>query len=185
MAKRSTSFTALQERTLLNIANGMKDGDAGIAAGYSENNAHVTVSKLLARPEAQARLEELRNKVADRVIKRVEITKDKVMDEVWDTYEEARKNKRAGDALKALELIGKEKGMFANTNRNIEVSNWAEGLPLKVLQMITDDPEPFLFLMNNPEAYQDFVAQFDRGAGNDNNDNAELGEPDYKQRRAM
>ena len=54
---------------------------AAIRSGYSEKSAHVTASRLLSDAKVKARIEELAVKLVQKIEKKAEITRERVMEE--------------------------------------------------------------------------------------------------------
>ena len=89
---------------------------SAIAAGYPASSANKAATRLLARPEVKARIEELQAAA----IARANLSKDEVIEglrkaaALLDANENAKKG-TAGASVRALELLGKEIGMFKDT----------------------------------------------------------------------
>lgn len=111
------------------MAKGVSQTEAAVTAGFSQRRAIVTASELLARPEVKARIAELRVMVVERITEKTGIDKAWVMKELVEVVQmgkaaspiigkdgestgEVKQNLAA--ANKALELIGKEFGMFVD-----------------------------------------------------------------------
>jgi hypothetical protein len=109
------------------VANGVTNTEAAKTAGFSEKRAMVTGSELATRPEVIGRIAELRVMVVERVTEKTAIDKAWVLNELIEVVKmgkaaepiigkdgestgEVKQNLAA--ANKALELIGKEFGMF-------------------------------------------------------------------------
>ena len=99
--------------------------EAANTAGYSEKGAHVEATRLLKNPKIQARIAELTERKAEKVITTAAITKAWVLEELRENAERCLQRKPILDrngqevwafdapgANRALELIGKELGMF-------------------------------------------------------------------------
>lgn len=111
------------------MAKGVSQTESAVTAGFSQRRAIVTASELLARPEVKARIAELRVMVVERITEKTGIDKAWVMKELVEVVQmgkaaspiigkdgeatgEVKQNLAA--ANKALELIGKEFGMFVD-----------------------------------------------------------------------
>jgi len=109
------------------VAKGLSGRQAYIDAGYSPNGADGAASKLQKTAKVAARIAELREKVANRVIEKTAISKEWVLAELVDNVKKAKaaepvRNKDGEEigeyranfqaANTALHLIGKELGMF-------------------------------------------------------------------------
>ena len=111
------------------VANGVTATEAAVTAGFSQRRATVTGSELLARNEVSVRVAELQRLATERVTEKTGIDKAWVMKELVEVVQmgkaaspiigkdgeatgEVKQNLAA--ANKALELIGKEFGMFVD-----------------------------------------------------------------------
>ncbi|WP_019377682.1 terminase small subunit [Virgibacillus halodenitrificans] len=121
-------LTAKQELFCQEYIIDLNATQAAIRAGYSERTARVTASKLLSKANISARVQELKDKRAEKlgldaywVLKRLKDISDRSMQaepvEVWDP--EAGEMVPTGEyqfdsngANKSTELIGKHIGMF-------------------------------------------------------------------------
>lgn len=83
---------------------------AYIRAGYSVNGAGQSAEKLLKNAEVVARIAELQLKVTQRL----EITQEKVLQDLEDIKTEAMGEGQFGPAVRAAELQGKHIGMWPN-----------------------------------------------------------------------
>jgi hypothetical protein len=126
-----------QELFCQKVASGMAPKAAAIAAGYSENCAHVTSSRMMDNPKIVARVGELKTLVTARIVEKVAEAKSEIIeriaiDKAWVLRELVENVETAKQAVpvtidgvevgiyeqnltaanKALELIGKELGMF-------------------------------------------------------------------------
>lgn len=104
------------------IAAGKQNYEAYQDAGYSAKDSRVATaaaSRLLAAVNIQARVMEIRNAVANKAIEASGITKAWVLSELADNVRRAKEKDENGKwegsvANRALELLGKEKGMFVD-----------------------------------------------------------------------
>jgi len=109
------------------VAKGEDATAAYIAAGYSKNGAQPSAARLLSKAMVSARVEEIKENIAKIATEKTAITKAWVLDQLVEIVAmakaaepvldsdgnpigEYKQNLAAGN--KALELIGKEKGMF-------------------------------------------------------------------------
>ncbi len=100
---------ARRERFAQLVAQGVKEVDAYERAGYARNYGNP--SKLLAKPGMRERVAEIKRAAADRV----ELTHSWVIRHLMDNAERcmtAGEERNAAAANRALELLGKEIGMF-------------------------------------------------------------------------
>lgn len=114
------------EKFAQEIAKGTGQRDAYKAAGYSAANASAadaSASRLLSQDKIRARVQELKSRAADEVI----VTKSWIIQKLVENLERALQAKPVLDAKgnptgdytyqgsvanRALELLGKERGMF-------------------------------------------------------------------------
>jgi Terminase small subunit len=115
------------ERFCINIADGLTGEKAYIQAGYSPNGAAQSASRLLRNAEIQARIEVLRNAMAEQAIERAALTRSYVITCLMTIVEQCMQHEPIRDksgivlgharynpmaAIRALEFLGKELGMF-------------------------------------------------------------------------
>lgn len=104
------------ERFAQERAQGLSQVKAAVAAGYSESSARLSGYRIEARPEVKARIEELKTRAETRCVSSLGLDKAWVMERLVLVIETAIKPPMQGNvANRALELIGKELGMFADT----------------------------------------------------------------------
>lgn len=99
------------------LARGMSQIDAYTAAGYTANRS--AASKLQTNANIQARVGELQSRAATNVV----ITREWIIEQLVDN---AAKAKQAGDfapSNKAIELLGKELGMFVERTENVNLNH--------------------------------------------------------------
>lgn len=111
------------------VAKGTSARQAYIAAGYSENGADQSSSKLLKKTEVAARVAEIRETIMSRAIEKTGIDKAWVLDQLVEVVKMAKQAEPVTDhegnptgeykqnlaaANRALELIGKELEMFVD-----------------------------------------------------------------------
>ena len=131
------ALNAKQEVFCQNVARGLNATEAARSAGYSANCAKVTASRMMDKPEIIARIAELKGLVRARVmehavtaqsevVERLAIDKAWVLAQLVENVETAKQavpvtidgvevgiyQQNLTAANKALELIGKELGMF-------------------------------------------------------------------------
>jgi phage terminase small subunit len=105
------------------LAKGCTADEAYKLAGYSENRGNAT--RLKANESIQQRLEELHEIAAERVV----VTREWVLARL---LENAKNNQVSNPAAsnKALELLGKEIGMFVDRSENVNTNFTISGEPL-------------------------------------------------------
>lgn len=97
------------ERFAVLLNAGKTQADSYIQAGYTaanEKTLSVSASRLAAHPDIQRRLAELRD--AQRVV----LSKDWLIDQMIEVTAEARADRSQSAAIRALELLGREKNAF-------------------------------------------------------------------------
>lgn len=115
------------EKFCIGIAEGMTAEKAYIEAGYSRKGAAQSASRLLRNAEIQARINVLRNAMAERAIRRTTLTRAYVINCLMTIVEQCMQQEPIRDkdgthlgyvpynptaAIRALELLGKELGLF-------------------------------------------------------------------------
>jgi hypothetical protein len=115
------------EKFCIGIAEGMTAEKAYVEAGYSPKGAAQSASRLLRNAEIQARINVLRNAMAERAVQRTALTRAHVINCLMTIVERCMQNEPIRDkhgthlghakynptaAIRALELLGKELGMF-------------------------------------------------------------------------
>lgn len=100
------------------LAQGKSASEAYEAAGYSHNDGNAV--RLKGNEKVQARVAELQERAAVSV----SLTREWVLEQLIDTVNKAKGTEDYAPANKALELLGKELGMFVDRseslNRNVE-----------------------------------------------------------------
>ena len=79
-------------------------------AGYSDRTAYAQASRLLRNVKVDTRIRELQAAAA----KRSEITADRVLEMLMDSYHDAKAAMQHGPAVRAAELLGKHLAMFVD-----------------------------------------------------------------------
>ncbi len=103
-----TTITAKQARFLDEYLVDMNATQAAIRAGYAPKNAKVTACRLLTKANICAELKRRRESLQAQS----ELTAVSVLKALEGLYEIALKKSKLGDAIRAVELIGKHLGMF-------------------------------------------------------------------------
>lgn len=113
----STQVTPQQDK-FLQMYLGMIGNTAGqieksaIAAGYKAKTAASAASHMLKRPRVAARLLELRKQLEHVEYAAEIISKDGVRQKLYSLYAETRDKGKYAESIRALELLGKDMGMF-------------------------------------------------------------------------
>jgi hypothetical protein len=132
------------ERFANHIAGGMTQAEAYKASGFRAKHLSSAACKLAGKPQVAARIEELKGRIAKatvkRVAERVAITKETVIQELWDNVQRGKEVK-GGSAVvnRALELLGKELGMFSDAPAPLPVS--IKDLPDETIRSMLDEVE--------------------------------------------
>ncbi|WKV16985.1 terminase small subunit [Microcystis phage MJing1] len=113
------------------LARGKSQTQAALDAGYSMGSAAGQGCRIAARPEVQARIMELREKLEEQrstALAKVEMpTRKKVLEELVQAQDAAKQQGNLQAQLRALELLGKELGMFIQRSE-VRVESPLEGL---------------------------------------------------------
>jgi hypothetical protein len=103
-----------------------KQGVAAVAAGYSKLGAHVAGSRLMAKPHVQQRVDELIAAADKKKLAAVTADRAWVLNMLVQNAEDAVEAKDRSAANRALELVGKELGMFVE--RKLDLKSPLDGL---------------------------------------------------------
>lgn len=87
---------------------------AAIEAGYSKRSASNAAYRLLKKDEIAKYITGRKTQLVERSVEKTNDIKEKIINELWKTYDEARVRPYADyrSAVRCLELIGGEAGMF-------------------------------------------------------------------------
>ena len=110
-----SGLTKKQERFVEEYLVDLNATQAAIRAGYSEKTAEAIGYENLRKPQIQAVIQ----KAMETRSKRMEITQDRVLDEIGKVAfhaaaDSAESELKYPSKLRALELLGKHLGMFEN-----------------------------------------------------------------------
>src|SRR5262249_1246754 len=126
--------------------------EAARTAGFSERTAKEQGSRLSTRPDIKARIEELRPRFVERVAATTTLTKAYVLEKLHENMKRALQAEPVYDssgkpigeyryegsiANRALELIGKELGMFIE-QKKIQLGRLSEATPEQLLQLLEE-----------------------------------------------
>jgi hypothetical protein len=92
------------------VAGGASFTAAYVSAGFSKVNAVSSASRLAKREDVKHRIEELQTAFARSAVNRARVTRGAVLQKLWDIAQD--QNEPASSRVRALELCGKECGMF-------------------------------------------------------------------------
>lgn len=143
------------ERFANHVAGGLSQAEAFKSAGFKAKHVDSAASKLAGKPQVTDRIKELTARIAKatvrRVAERVAITTEIIIQELWENAQSG-KNVRGGSAVtnRALELIGKELGMFRDPVDKPPVK--LEDLPPEVLANMLAEAETAAALERNQAA---------------------------------
>jgi phage terminase small subunit len=112
------------ERFAQGLAHGKSADEAYRAAGFSENRGNA--SRLKSNESIQSRVAELQQ----RVVENVSLTKEWVIEQLIDNVKRAKELEDLSPANTALQLLGKELGMFVERTENINVNHDVTDEPL-------------------------------------------------------
>jgi len=119
------------------IAVGKSASEAYIHAGFSAKGAKASAHRLLAHSHVSARVEELRVCVSQAAVTRASIDREFVINGLKENFLRAMQQEPVRDrdgnatgeysysgsvANRALELLGKELGMFVDRNQNVPMT---------------------------------------------------------------
>lgn len=94
------------------VANGQTAPKAYVSAGYSAQGAAQSANRLLRDADVSLRVTELREAVAERTIEKAAVDRAWIMTTLVDNAKRAAEAEDFGPSNRALELLGKELGMF-------------------------------------------------------------------------
>ena len=94
------------------IAAGKTPAEAYVLVGYAEKTAYTCGPRLLKQASVGARVAELQHTVAVATVTRMSLSREFVLRELMDNALQAKKNQEWPASNRALELLGKELGMF-------------------------------------------------------------------------
>jgi hypothetical protein len=96
------------------VAAGRSAADAYSAAGYAIKTAYTCGPRLLKTPAVAARVTELKEAVTHAAIANAGVSREFVLMELRDNALRAKQNQQWAASTRALELLGKELGMFVS-----------------------------------------------------------------------
>jgi hypothetical protein len=98
------------------VAAGQSPAHAYATAGYEERTAYTCGPRLLKTAAVRDRVTELRQKVAEVSVTRAAVNREFVLRELMDNAMKAKQNQQWSASNRALELIGRDLGMFDGTS---------------------------------------------------------------------
>jgi len=94
------------------IANGETQANAAKLAGFKEKNAHIRGCILMKKPAVKIRVDELKRVSSESAIMGLSVSKSLILEQLRENCEAAMEEGDRSAANRALELMGKEIGMF-------------------------------------------------------------------------
>src|SRR6266481_2198053 len=94
------------------VATGQSPAQAYVAVGYEEKGSYTCGPRLLKRNEIRARVDELRQQVARSAVDAATLNRQFVLTELMDNAIKAKEMQQISASNRALELLGKELGLF-------------------------------------------------------------------------
>ena len=152
----ANNLTAKQQAFIQEYLLDLNATQAAIRAGYSEKTAKQQASRLLTNVDVQAALREAQEARSERT----ELTQDWVLSRLVENTQRAmqaepvrdREGNPTGEytyagavANKALELLGKHLGMFADRNLDIDVT----ALSTEALRRIANGEDPIKVVLTS------------------------------------
>lgn len=125
-----SELTEKQKRFADEYLKDLNAKQAAIRSGYSEKTAEFQASRLLSKDKVQAYLDSKRAKLE----KKTEITQEWVLTELKKQYESATDVREFQPALKALEMLGKHLGLFAE---RLKLGGDDKGIPIDIRKQST------------------------------------------------
>lgn len=93
---------------------------SALAAGVSAASAATAAVRLLKRADVRKRIAELKRDVTDRTLMRVSADRSWVLQQLVENAEDAKEARDRAARNRALELIGKELGMFVDRRMDVK-----------------------------------------------------------------
>ena len=120
------------------VASGIKPANAYITLGYSGNGAPQSAANLLKRADVRERIAEILSVAAQSVAEEIAFDHKRVLHRLDVLSHKAEELKQIAAAIRAEELIGKERGMFIdrtdNMNRNMSIEELLDAQPKDELE---------------------------------------------------
>ena len=151
MTASTDGLTAKQAQFCEEYAIDLNATAAARRAGYSEKTSHVQGPRLLANVRVAARIDQLQIEAT----KRNEITVDRVLQMLIDSYHDAKAVKQHGPAVRAAELLGRHLAMFVDRQIISEETLSREQI---IEQLAEGDPERRKMaeqLFNTPRSFEE------------------------------
>lgn len=143
-------FNPRQERFAQELANGHSAASAYELAGFKPNRHNA--ARLARADHIRARVTEIlagRNemtrKATEMATERLSITKETILRELWDNAQKAKDAGQIGPSNRALELLGKELGMFIDRKEisaRRGVNDMTDAELMEIIQLAATDSPP-------------------------------------------
>lgn len=152
------------------IVKGASQRDAYRTAGYkvkSDAAADACASRLLSNARIKGRIEELKTQVETRTVEKLAVTRAWVIAKLVENVERAMTNEPVKDAQgtptgeykyngnvanRALELLGKEQGMFVDRKEVGKPGDFADLTPEQLDEFIISEAQDLLEAPKRPRA---------------------------------
>jgi phage terminase small subunit len=128
---------ALNARQKIFVAEYIKSRNgakAARAAGYAKKSSHVTGAQLLANPSIRKAVD----KGLEHLIKRADITAEKVLNSIASIAFAGEKKVRHSDKLKANELLGKHLKLFTEVQESTVSASVSVVDPAEVAKQVDE-----------------------------------------------
>lgn len=141
----------------MEIAKGTPNPDAYEKAGYKRDDGHA--SRLASNGKIRARVVELREKTVEKIVEKTAISRIWVLDMLKENLERALQHKAVRDgegretgeytyqgnvANRALELIGKELGMFIDRKEIRHTTDLDTMSDMKLIEVLAQETQGLL-----------------------------------------
>jgi len=123
MASEDADYITPKQQAFIEfyVANGGNGRQAALQAGYAEKSAHVTACELLKMEKIKKRLEPTKDKQNERVGLDADWIITRLMNEATNAPSDATR-------VRALELLGKQQGIFAPDKKELTVNQGGDFL---------------------------------------------------------
>jgi hypothetical protein len=119
------------------VAQGTSGTESAKLAGYTPSCAHVTAHRLIRNAKVAARIAELRTRTVEQATSSAGISKAWVISKLQENAEKGMAEGQRAPAIRALELIGKELGMFVD-QKKIQIGRLSDATPEQLLELLTE-----------------------------------------------
>ena len=137
---QAEQLTDRQERFCREYLVDLNATQAAKRAGYSSRTANEQAARLLAKASVKARVAALQQEAA----KRNDVTVDGVIAMLLECYRDAKAANQHGPAVRAVELLGKRRGMFRD---KIELSDVRAASDADLIKAIAGDDKELAVML--------------------------------------